>query len=126
MPPFDVSDLVFGNDVGMALPPDPISLQFRHRTVSGVSNEADNIEFPWYWTRLNHSVLNNNPNAVLTVTPVGRIDINAETHQATLRHNDRAVGVLFRNDRWYIYNLDLSPMDINVDFNVAIHQASVD
>ena len=56
MPPFDVSSVFFPNENLVAeLPPGGQEyLQFRHRTVSGVSAQRDNIEFPWYWTRLSH------------------------------------------------------------------------
>jgi hypothetical protein len=88
---------------------------------------VDNIEFPWYWTRLDHPALNDRPQAILTVTPVGRIIINEQTHTATLVHNPHPVGVLFRTvdgrSRWYIYNLGLEPMELRADFHVAIHEA---
>ena len=103
--------------------PEPQSLQFRHRTISGVSTEADNIMFPWYWTRLNHPALNGRPQAIVTVTPVGRIEGD---ENARLVHNPHPVGVLYRelDDRWYIYNLGLEAMSIRADFQVAIHEAT--
>ena len=107
-------------------PPGPQTLQFRHRTISGVSNEADNIMFPFYWTRLDHPALNNRPQAIVTVTPVGRIE--GDGVNADLVHNPHPVGVLYRDldDRWYIYNLGLEAMSIRADFQVAIHEATRD
>ena len=69
----DVLEEATINDV-IQLPPGPLPLQFRHRTVSGVSTEADNIEFPWFWTRLSHPALDGHPNVIVTVTPVGRVE----------------------------------------------------
>lgn len=134
MPKFDVSEAVFPGDAGVYVPPPPQSLQFRHRTVSGVSAEEDNIEFPWYWTRLDHPALNDRPNAILTVTPVGRIEVDPQTRTATLIQNGHPVGVVFRNPndsaagssttkgRWYIYNLGLEAMASRAEFHVAIHE----
>jgi len=137
----DISEFVFTDDVlgpdngEIFIPPDPLSLQFRHRTVSGTDTQADNIEFPFYWTRLDHPALNDRPQAILTVTPVGRIEVNQENRVATLVQNRRPVGVVFRNPedraagsstgmgRWYIYNLGLEAMASRADFNVAIHEA---
>lgn len=116
-------------------PPPPQSLQFRHRTVSGVSAEADNVDFPFYWTRLEHPALNDRPQAIVTVAPVGRIEVNAQTRVATLVQNPYPVGVVFRDPgnpsagsstgsgRWYIYNLSLEAMMPRADFHVAIHEA---
>jgi hypothetical protein len=111
--------------VGPVKPPaEPLSLQFRHRTVDGVSAELDNVMFPGYWTRLDHPELNDNPAAILTVTTVGRIDINEQARTATLIQNPHPVGVLYRevDARWYIYNRGLEAMPINVDFHVAINE----
>jgi len=105
-------------------PVGPQTLQFRHRTISGLSEEADNVMFPYYWTRLDHPALNNRPQAIVTVTPVGRIEGEGATTR--LVHNPHPVGVLFRDvdDRWYIYNLGLEAMSIRADFHVAIHEAT--
>jgi hypothetical protein len=121
----DITDVVFpgARDAGIYDQPPPLSLQFRHRTVGGVSPEADNIEFPWYWTRLNHPAVDGRPNAILTVTPVGQIEINEQNHTASLRHNPHPVGVVYRLDHWYIYNLGLEAMSLGAEFNVAIHEA---
>jgi hypothetical protein len=79
------------------LPPSgPLPLHYRHRTLSGVSPELDNIMYPWYWTRLDHPALNGNPEAILTVTPVGRAEVNDQTATARLIHNPYPIGVLYR------------------------------
>lgn len=132
----DITDSVFPlEDAGIFVPPEPQSLQFRHRTVSGVSAAADNIEFPFYWTRLDHPALNDRPQAILTVTPVGRIEVNQQSRVANLVQNEHPVGVVFRNPedvtvgsntgrgRWYIYNLGLEAMTPRADFHVAVHEA---
>ena len=138
----DISEAVFppgttalgGGEI--FIPPPPEYLEFRHRTVSGVSAEADNVDFPFYWTRLDHPALNDFPQAILTVTPVGRIEVNQATKVANLVQNPHPVGVVFRNPddptagsstgtgRWYIYNLGLEAMATRADFHVAIHQAT--
>jgi hypothetical protein len=122
-----ITDAVFPPrpPVGPLKPPgEPLSLQFRHRTVDGVSEGLDNIMFPGYWTRLDHPELNDNPAAILTVTTVGRIEINEQTRTATLIQNAHPVGVLYReaDARWYIYNLALEAMSTDVDFHVAINE----
>ena len=120
----DITDAILApDDAGVFIPPLPQSLQFRHRTVSGISAQADNVEFPFYWTRLDHPALNDRPQAIVTVTPVGRIEINEQARTATLIHNSHPVGVLFRNGRWYIYNLGLEAMATRADFHVAVHEA---
>ena len=108
-------------------PPSPVALQFRHRTVGGVSEAADNIMFPWYWTRLDHPALNRNPQAILTVTPVGYIADNAQTAVATLVQNPHPIGVLYRDvdNRWYIYDIGLEAMELNAEFHVAINEESM-
>ena len=127
-----ITDAVFppepplGPPVGPpVIPTGPLPLQYRHRTISGVSIEEDNIIFPWYWTRLDHPALNNNPAAIITVTAVGRIMVNDQTRTATTIQNPYPVGVVYNpvgDGRWYIYNLELQAMSINADFNVAINQ----
>lgn len=124
--PFDLSDVFFPpSDLAAELPPSPQSLQFRHRTVAGISSEEDNIDFPWYWTRLDHPALNERPQAILTVTPVGRLRLDPRTRTARLIHGGHPVGVIYREStkRWYIYNLGLQSMELGVDFHVAIHKA---
>jgi hypothetical protein len=119
-----ITDSVFvPTDGEIFVPPEPQSLQFRHRTVGGISPEADNVEFPWYWTRLDHPALNDRPQAILTVTPVGRIEVNEQAHTAELVQNPYPVGVVFRNRRWYIYNLGLEAMELRAEFHVAVHEA---
>lgn len=70
--------------------------------------------------------MNGNPNAILMVTPVGRIDVNEQAATATLVRNPHPVGVLYRelDARWYVYNLGLESMEVNVDFHVAINAES--
>jgi hypothetical protein len=82
------------------------------------------IVFPYYWTRLDHPALNGKPQAILTVTPVGRIELDGAT--ARLVQNPNPVGVLYRDldDRWYIYNLGLEEMSNRADFHVAVHEAT--
>lgn len=122
MPSVDVSDVVFP-DRDLPLHPGEPAFNFRHRTVSGVSAGADNVDFPFYWTRLDHPGLNGRPNAILTVTPVGRIEIDEKTRSATMIRNASPVGIVYRAggvDRWYIVNLDLAPMAVRADFHVAV------
>ena len=120
MPPSILDSLRPPEPQDILEPVGPQTLQFRHRTISGVSAEADNIMFPWYWTRLDHPALNGRPQAIVTVTPVGRIEGEG------MVHNPHPVGVFYRDldDRWYIYNLGLEGMSIRADFHVAIHEAT--
>lgn len=123
-----IFDAVFNQDIfeggGVVFdPPPPQSLQFVHRTISGISADRDNVEFPFFWTRLDHPTLNGDPRAIISVTPRARVEVNTTTQSARLIHNPHPVGVVYRNDRWFIYNLGLQAMEINVDFAVAIHEA---
>ena len=74
---------------------------------------------------IEHPALNNRPQAILTVTPVGRIEVNDQTNTATLVQNPHPVGVVYRSltKRWYIYNIGLEAMSLRSDFHVAIHEA---
>ena len=62
---------------------------------------------------------NGHPEAIATVTPVGRVVTNEQDHSATLIQNDRAIACTARG---HIYNLDLSAMPVGADFNVAVNQ----
>lgn len=110
------------------IPPPPPSRAFVHTTraisTSDPNYNGNNTEFPWYWTRLDHPHLNGNRNAIISVTPRGKIIINAEGASANIVHNPNPVGVVYRNnsERWYIYNLDLSAMPNNASFNVVIEE----
>mgnify|MGYP001564719056 FL=1 len=39
-----------------------------------------------------------------------------------MKDNPHPVGVIYRNDRWYIYNLDMEAMANRADFHVAIRE----
>ena len=121
-----------GSDAGIFSPPDPLALQFRHRTTGGpTTTGGGNIEPPFFWTRLDHQALNDRPQAGLTVTPVGRLEAGVEPAVSLALHASRPVGVVFRPDapatpgqgRWFIYNLALETMAPDLDFHVAIHEA---
>lgn len=114
--PEDIPDEVY-------IPPPPPPRAFVHTAVAGVSAETDTIEFPWYWTRLDHPGLNGNPNAIISVTPRGKLEFNQEESTANLRQNPHAVGVVYREgqQRWYIYNLNLAAMSA-ASFNVVIEE----
>lgn len=118
-----ITDAIFPHPtlppVGPPVPPTgPPPLQYQHTTTE------DNIKFPWYWTQLDYPTLNSNPVAIITVTSLGRIQVNNQAATATIIQNPYPVGVLynpFGDERWYIYNLGLEAMNINAVFNVAIN-----
>jgi len=105
------------------IPPPPPARAFIHRAVY----ERDfvpvkgNIYFPWYWTEIDHPLLNGNRFAIIHVTPRGQIELDGT--KASLRQNPHPVGVLFRENvqRWYIYNLNLAGM-AEASFNVSIEE----
>jgi hypothetical protein len=112
----------FPDEVQLPERPEQRPIIFSHLTVSGVSNSADNVEFPFYWTRLSHPSINNNPGAAIYVTPRGIIEVNDDDQSSSLRHNPHAVGVVYREltQRWYIYNLGLEAMAVGAVFNVVV------
>jgi hypothetical protein len=78
-----ITDAIFphpiGPPIGPPVPPTgPPPLQYQHTTMQ------DNIKFPWYWTQLDYPALNGNPVAIITVTPVGRIQVNNQAATATI------------------------------------------
>jgi hypothetical protein len=105
-------------------PPPPPPRAFVHRTiaVSGPAGVNNTVEFPWYWSRLDHRHLDGNPGAIISVTPHGVIEINTVTSTASLRHDPHPVGVLYRFGHWYIYNLKLEAMPHGALFNVVIEE----
>ncbi len=121
---FDLLPPFVPGDIGLFNPPEPLRLQFRHITIGGVSDEKDNIKFPWYWTQLSHTALNGKPNAIVTATPIGRLIVDNDTRSVSLTHNPHPVGVLYRelDKRWYIYNLGLQAMELSAEFHVAVHE----
>jgi Repeat of unknown function (DUF5648) len=80
---------------------------FKHTAIS--SNIVNN------WTVLDHAYTNNNPNAILIVT--------SDYGSAGPYHN-KAVGVWYTNNKWTIFNQDLSAMNPNAKFNVMIASPS--
>ena len=109
-------------------PPPPPSRAFTHTTHTishpDPNYPFNNVDFPWYWTRIEHSELNGNPSALLTVTPKGRIEIDTDAATATMVHNPNPVGVVYRStfERWYIYNLNFAAMPHKASFNVVIEE----
>ncbi len=75
---------------------------FRHTAT------AANIE--QNWTYLDHSEINNNPNALLEVT----------ANYGSGVYHAKAIGVWYSAGRWTIFNQDRTPMTLNAQFNVLI------
>jgi hypothetical protein len=65
------------------------------------------------WTTLSNSVLNNNPNAVVMVTP----DWNPSGATAGA-YDDHPIGVYYVGGSWAIFNQDLANMPPGAQFNV--------
>jgi hypothetical protein len=66
-------------------------------------------------TTIDHPATNNNPNALVFVTPnwnPGGIEDGT--------YNDHAVGVWYSGDKWTIYNQDFAPMPSGAAFNVLV------
>lgn len=66
-------------------------------------------------TRLDHPLLNGNPNALIQLT-----------QHWTSVYNDKEIGVYYDGTRWAIFNQDLSTMPLNAKFNVLISAVSTD
>ena len=70
-----------------------------------------------HWTFIDHPLINNEPNAVLYVTP--NWNPHGEKHTV---HTPHPIGVFYYPDRgrWGIFNEDEAPMTVGAHFNVAV------
>jgi Astacin (Peptidase family M12A) len=78
----------------------PTASTFVHTVTA--ANKAGHI------TTLDHPSLNNNPNAVITVTQLYGV------------YNTHEIGVWYNNGRWTIFNQDRVELPLNATFNVLI------
>lgn len=69
------------------------------------------------FTVLNHHTINNNPNAILIVTP----NFNPSGSRVGVGSNNH-IGVYYSNQGWAIYNQNMAPMPTNAAFNVMAAQ----
>lgn len=65
-------------------------------------------------TTLDHPQLNNNPDAIIHVTP--RWNLNSVEGV----YNDNPVGVYYFGSQWHLFNENLVPMPLNAHFNVFV------
>lgn len=91
--------------------PGPGTPSFVHTATAG--NTIDN------YTDINNPLTNNNPNAIVFVTP------NWNPGGAGGTYDNSAIGVWYNasTNRWSIYNQNLSAMPLNASFNVMILSA---
>ncbi|MBL7818470.1 MAG: PKD domain-containing protein [Saprospiraceae bacterium] len=85
----------------------PSSVMFLH--TSTAANIASN------WTTIDNPATNNNPNAVLIVTP---------NWGTTGPYHNKSIGVWYNNGKWTIFNQDISAMAAGVKFNVLVKNPS--
>ena len=86
---------------------------FTHRAIKGGNILG-------HYTTIDHPLINNNPKAILIVTP------NLNPNGAGSPFNPHAAGVFYTGSRWAIYNQDQSEMFDGVAFNVAYVAATQD
>jgi hypothetical protein len=67
------------------------------------------------WTILNNPVTNNNPNAIVFVTP------NWNPGGVGGVYDNHAIGVWYTGTRWAIFNQDLTPIPNGASFNVTAY-----
>jgi len=79
---------------------------FIHRAT--VANTSANI------TSIDHPHCNNDPNAILIVTP------NWNPGGAGGTYNNHPIGVYYNGTRWTIFNQDIAAMPVNAAFNVLV------
>jgi Hsp70 protein len=87
-------------------PPGPVREATFVHTASGANITGN-------WTTLSNPLIDNNPNAVVMVTP--NWNPNGATSGA---YNDHPIGVYFYNGAWAIFNQDLAAITDGVQFNV--------
>jgi hypothetical protein len=68
------------------------------------------------WTNLDNSVTNNNPQAVVFVTPNWNPTGSSGTYDA------HPIGVWYHNGKWHIFNEDQTPIPVGASFNVVVLQ----
>jgi hypothetical protein len=66
------------------------------------------------WTVIDHPHCNNNPNAILIVTP------NYNPGGVGGTYSNHSIGVYYTNNRWTIFNQSLAPIALNAAFNVLV------
>jgi hypothetical protein len=92
---------------GTSARPGPVTeATFVHKATSGNST--------YDYTDLDNALTNNNPAAVVFVTP------NWSPPGGGGAYDDRAIGVWYHDGRWAIYNQDQSPIPAGAAFNVHV------
>ena len=100
---------IFVQDVS----PMPLNALFHiHLPAGGFTHLATTANIHGNWTVLDHEGLNNNPDAVVLVTPN-----YTQSGNGGLYHPFH-IGVFFIGGRWAIFNQDFSPMQEGAAFNV--------
>jgi hypothetical protein len=89
-----------------ALPSTAYSGVFIHTATAG--NSAGD------WTDLNYPAANNNPNALLLVTP------NWNPGGSGGTYNNHPIGVWYHSGKWAIFNQDLTAIPTGASFNVMV------
>ncbi len=105
---YDYAGAMPTNAAFNVLLPDTRTDVFTHQATSG--NTSGHI------TYINHSLLNNNPNAIFMVTP------NWNPPGSSGVYNNHAIGVWYDTgqNKWAIFNQDTAAMPTNAAFNVLI------
>ena len=69
-----------------------------------------------YATDINNPLCNNNPNAILIVTPLFNTTIGVPNHTVAVGYGSQISSAT----QWCIYNVDLDNMEIGSTFNVLV------
>ena len=90
-------------------PPSGLGTKFVHKAT------AANIILNW--TDINNPLTNNNPNAIVLVTPNWNPDGGSDGV-----YDNASIGVWYdySNNKWSVFNQDKSAMPVNASFNVLI------
>ncbi|OLB80154.1 MAG: hypothetical protein AUI14_07670 [Actinobacteria bacterium 13_2_20CM_2_71_6] len=86
-------------------PPGPVTEASFVHIASGANSTYD-------WTDLDNAITNNNPAAVVFVTP------NWSPHGGTAIYDDHPIGVWYHDGRWAIFHQDQSAIPAGAAFNV--------
>jgi hypothetical protein len=81
-----------------------------------ITSSPSNINGDTTW--INNSVTNDEPAAILQVTP------NGDAGGEPIVYNDQVPGVWFNASKWGVFNESEAPMPVGVSFNVLVGAAS--
>jgi hypothetical protein len=86
-----------------------------------LTHTADSGNTTANWTEIDHTLLNNNPNAIVLITH--NWGLSGASSNVIM---DKAVGVYyFNNSRWAIFTEDTSNMPLDIEYDIMIYDPSL-